>query len=108
MPSKEDVTTNLVERLDWRFARRLWQQQAVDAISSLAEGAILDELIHCLDEVGVLPRWQALQGDGSQRELVDFFPYVMLYGMQTLLGISVQTPWPTTSCNCVWRRWRRS
>ena len=37
MPSKEDVTTNLVERLDWRvarrdesrIARRLWKQQAV-------------------------------------------------------------------------------
>jgi hypothetical protein len=95
MQSKEDVTTNLVERLDWRFARRdesriarrLWKKQAVDAISSLEEGAILDEFIHFLDEVGVLPRWQALQGDGIQREMVDFFQYVMLYGMKTLLGI---------------------
>jgi hypothetical protein len=86
MQSKEDVTTNLVERLDWRFARRdesriarrLWKKQAVDAISSLEEGAILDEFIHFLDEVGVLPRWQALQGDGIQREMVDFFQYVML------------------------------
>jgi len=86
MQSPEDVTTNLVERLDWRFARRderriarrLWQKQAVDAISSLAEGAIVDECVHCLDEVGVLPRWQAWQGDGIQREMVDFFQYAML------------------------------
>lgn len=42
MQSKAAVTTNLVERLDWRFARRddsriarrLWKKQAVDAIYS--------------------------------------------------------------------------
>jgi hypothetical protein len=86
MQSKADVTTNLVERLDWRFAqrddsrlaRRLWKKQAVEAISSVDEGAILDEFVPCLDEVGVLPRWQAVQGDGITREMVDFFPYVML------------------------------
>ena len=86
MQSKEDVTTNLVERLDGRVARRdegrmtrrWWKQQAVDAISSLEEGAILDEVVHLLDEVGVLPRWQALPGDGIQREMVDFFQDVML------------------------------
>ena len=40
MQNKEEITTNLVERLDWRFARRdesriarrLWKQQPVDAI----------------------------------------------------------------------------
>ena len=68
MQNKEVITTNLVERLDWRFARRdesriarrLWKQQPVDAIYSLEEGAILDEFVHFLDEVGVLSRWQAL------------------------------------------------
>jgi hypothetical protein len=102
MQSKEDVTTNLVERLDGRFARRdesriarrLWKKQAVDAISSLEEGASLDEFIHFLDEVGVLPRWQALQGDGIQRERVDFCPYVMLDGMKTLLGIEAMHALP--------------
>jgi hypothetical protein len=102
MQSPEDVTTNLVERLDWRFARRdesriarrLWKKQAVDAISSLEEGAILDEFVHFLGEVGVLPRWQALQGDGIQREMVDFFQYAMLYGMKTLLGIEAMNALP--------------
>jgi hypothetical protein len=80
MHSKEDVTTKLVERLDWRFARRddrriarqLWKKRAVNAIYSLEEGAILDLCVHFLDEVGVLPRWHALQGDGIEREMVDF------------------------------------
>ena len=77
MQSKEEVTTHLVERLDWRFARRdesrrarrLWKKQAVDAIYSLEDGAILDACVHFLDEGGVLARWQALQGEGIQREL---------------------------------------
>ena len=91
MQNKEGITTNLVERLDGRFARRdesrrarrLWKQQPVDAIYSLEEGAILDEFVHFLDEVGVLSRWQALQGEDIQREMVDFFQYVLLYGMKT-------------------------
>src|SRR5215510_1550606 len=102
MQNKEEITTNLVERLDWRFARRdesriarrLWKKQPVDAISSLEEGAILDEFVHFLDEVGVLSRWQALQGEDIQREMVDFFQYVMLYGMKTLLGIEAMNALP--------------
>ena len=102
MQNKEVITTNLVERLDWRFARRdesriarrLWKKQPVDAIYSLEEGAILDEFVHFLDEVGVLSRWQALQGEDIQREMVDFFQYVMLYGMKTLLGIEAMNALP--------------
>jgi hypothetical protein len=102
MQNKEEITTNLVERLDWRFARRdesriarrLWKKQPVDAISSLEEGAILDEFVHFLDEIGVLSRWQALQGEDIQREMVDFFQYVMLYGMKTLLGIEAMNALP--------------
>jgi hypothetical protein len=102
MQSKADVTTNLVERLDWRFARRddsriarrLWKKQVVEAIYSLEEGAILDAFVHFLDEIGVVPRWQALQGDGIKREMVDFFQYVLLYGMKTLLGIEAMNALP--------------
>ena len=102
MQNKEAITTNLVERLDWRFARRdesriarrLWKKQPVDAMYSLEEGAILDAFVHFLDEVGVLSRWQALQGEDIQREMVDFFQYVMLYGMKTLLGIEAMNALP--------------
>ncbi len=72
MQTREEITTNLVERLDWRVAqreesrvaRRLWKKQPVDAISSLAEGALLDEFSHFLDKVGILSRWHALQITG--------------------------------------------
>jgi hypothetical protein len=81
MHTKEGIATNLVDRLDWRVAwreesrgaRRWWNKQPMDAISSLEEGALLDEFFPCLDEVGMLARWQALQGEGIQRERVDFF-----------------------------------
>jgi hypothetical protein len=102
MQSPDEITTNLVERLDWRFARRdesrvarrLWKKQAVDAIYSLEEGALLDEFMHFVDEVGVLARWQTLQGEGIQREMVDFFQYVLLYGMKTLCGIEAMNALP--------------
>jgi hypothetical protein len=60
----------------------------------LEEGAILDAFVPFLDEIGVVPRWQALQGDGIKREMVDFFQYVMLYGMKTLLGIEAMNALP--------------
>ena len=85
MQSKEDVTTHLMERLDGRVARRAesrmarrwWTQQAVEAISRLEAGALLDEVVHLLDAVGVRPRGQALQGAGIQRERGEFFQAVM-------------------------------
>jgi hypothetical protein len=86
MQSKADVTTHLVERLDWRCARRddrriarqLWKKQAVEAISSWEEGAIVDEFVHFLAEIGVVPRWQAWQGDGITRARGDLFQSVRL------------------------------
>ena len=50
MQSKEDVTTHRMERLDGRvarrdasrMARRWWTQQAVEAISRLEAGALLE------------------------------------------------------------------
>src|SRR5262249_47915643 len=102
MQNKEEITTNLVERLDWRFARRdesriarrVWEEQPVDAIFSLEEGGLLGECVHFLGEVGVLSRWQALQGEDIQREMVDFFQYVRLYSMKTLLGIEAMNALP--------------
>ena len=96
-------------RLDWRgarrdesrLARRLETKQAVDAISSLEEGAILDELVHLLDELGGLPRCQVLPGDERQRERVDFFQYVMLYGMKTLWGMESMNALPSLLCSDV-------
>lgn len=102
MQSKDELKANLVERLEWRFARRdesriarrLWQKQGVDAIYSLDEGALLDEFVHFLDEVGVLGLWQQVQGEGIQRGMVDFFQYVLLYGMKTLVGIDSMNALP--------------
>jgi len=100
--SQDDIKTNLVERLDWRFARRddhrvarrLWKRQGVDAIYSLEEGALLDAFVHFLDEVKVLALWHQLRGEGIQREMVDFFQYVLLYGMKTLFGIEAMNALP--------------
>lgn len=102
MQSKDAIKAHLVERLEWRFARRdesriarrLWKKEGVDAIYSLDEGALLDEFVHFLDEVGVLSLWHQLQGEGIQREMVDFFQYVLLYGMKTLCGIDSMNALP--------------
>ena len=55
---------------------------------------MLDEFVHFLDEIGVASRWQALQGEGIKREMIDFFQYVLLYGMKTLFGIEAMNALP--------------
>jgi hypothetical protein len=107
MQSTADITTHLVERLDGRFARRddrrlarrLWKKQAVEALSSVEEGAIVEAFGHVLDAIGVVPRWQALQGDGIKREMVDFFQDVMLDGMTTLGGMEAMNARPELLCS---------
>ena len=90
--SKEDVTTHLVDRLDWRFARRDesrsarrgGKKQAVEALYRREAGAILEAFVRFLDEAGVWARWPTLQGEGSERERLDFCQDVILYGIKTL------------------------
>ena len=55
---------------------------------------MLDEFGHFLDEIGVASRWQAWQGEGIKREMIDFFPYVLLYGMKTLFGMETMNALP--------------
>ena len=87
------------QRDDRRLARRLWKKPAVEALSSLDAGAIVDECVHFLDEVGGLPRWQAVQGDGLTRELGAFCQSVMLYGRQTVCGMEARHALPALLCS---------
>jgi hypothetical protein len=60
----------------------------------LEEGAILDECVPFVDEVGVLAPWQAWQGEDIQREMVDFCQSGMRYGMKTLVGMESMNALP--------------
>ena len=71
----------------------------MEALSSLDAGAIVDECVHFLDEVGGLPRWQAVQGDGLTRELGAFCQSVMLYGRQTVCGMEARHALPALLCS---------
>jgi hypothetical protein len=77
----------------------LEKKQAVEAIFSVEEGAIWDAFVQCLDEIGVAPRWPALQGDGLRREMVDLCQYVMLYGRTTLFGLEAMHALPELLCS---------
>jgi hypothetical protein len=60
---------------------------------------MLDEFVHFLDEIGVASRWQALQGEGIKRAMIDFFQDVLLYGMKTLFGIEAMNTLPDLWCS---------
>src|SRR5262247_2643018 len=93
--TRDEITQNWAERLCWqvarrddsRVARRLYRQQAVDGVSRLDEGAVLDDFFHCLRALGVMTLLEEAHGSAIQREMVPFVPYILLYGLKTWFGI---------------------
>jgi hypothetical protein len=93
--TREEISTNLAERLCWqvarrddsRVARRLFRQQVVDGVYRLDEGALLDDFFYFLQELGVVDRLGAVQGTAVQREMVPVVQYILLYSLKTLFGI---------------------
>jgi hypothetical protein len=91
----DEITRNLAERLCWqvarrddtRIARRLYRKQVVDGVYRLAEGALLDDFFHFLQELGVMAMLQEVHGTGIERVMVPFVQYLLLYGLKTLFGI---------------------
>src|SRR5215813_12980078 len=93
--TREDVAQNLAERLCWqaarrddtRVARRLYRRQVVDGSYRLDEGALWDDVFHCLRQLGVLDLLDSVQGKALQREMVPVVQDLLLYGLKTLFGI---------------------
>jgi hypothetical protein len=93
--TREAITTNLAERLCWqvahrddsRVARRLYRKQVVDGVYPLDAGAVLDEFLYFLRELGVVALLEDVRGQGIEREMVPMVRYVLLYELKTLFGI---------------------
>jgi hypothetical protein len=93
--TRDELTEHLAERLCWevarrddsRVARRLYRKQEIDGVYRLDEGAVLDDFFHFLQAVGVMPLLEQSRSAASQREMMAFVQYVLLYGLKTLFGI---------------------
>ena len=91
----DESMENLAERLCWevsrrdgsRVARRLYRKQLVDGAYWLDEGAGLDDFFHFLQARDVTTLLEQLHGAATQRQMVPFMRYVLLYGVKTLLSI---------------------
>jgi hypothetical protein len=81
LQTHDEITQNLAERLCWevarrddtRVARRLYRKQEVDGVYRRDAGAVLDDVFHCLDQIGVMALLAEVHGIAIQREMV---PYV--------------------------------
>jgi hypothetical protein len=93
--TQDEITQNLAERLCWPVARRddarlacrLYRKQVVDGVYRLDEGAVLDDFVHFLDQRGVMALLAEVHGAASQRAMLPFVQYGLLYGLKTLFGI---------------------
>jgi hypothetical protein len=60
--TREGIAQNLAERFCWpasrrddtRIARRLYRKQVVDGVYQLDEGALLDDFLYFLEQLGVI------------------------------------------------------
>jgi len=101
--TRNEITQNLAERLCWevarrddaRVARRLYRKQLVDGVYRLDEGALLDDFLHFLRDLGVMALLEEAHGAAIQRAMVPFVQYVLLYGVKTLFGIESINALPT-------------
>jgi hypothetical protein len=100
--TREDVAQNLAQRLCWqaarrddsRVARRLYRKQVVDGVYRLDEGAVLDNFLYFLQELGVVNWLGDIEDTASQREMVPVVQYVLLYSLKTLFGIESMNALP--------------
>jgi hypothetical protein len=91
----DEITTNLAERLCWqvarrddtRIARRLYRKPLVDGVYRLDEGALLDDFVHFLPAIQVMPLFAQVDGTALQRERLPVIQYVLRDGLKILLGI---------------------
>jgi hypothetical protein len=65
----------------------LYRQPEVDGVYRLDAGAVLDDFLHFLEAIGVMPLLEQVHGVALQREMLPCVPYVLLYGLKTLFGI---------------------
>jgi hypothetical protein len=101
--TRTEITQSLAERLCWevarrddsRVARRLYRKQLVDGVYRLDEGALLDDFLHFLRDLGVMAWLEEAHGAAIQRAMVPFVQYVLLYGVKTLFGIESINALPT-------------
>jgi len=76
--TNDELARHLAERLCWevahrddaRVARRWYRQQEVDGVYRLDEGAVLDDVFHVLDQIGVMALRAEAHGTAMQREMV--------------------------------------
>jgi hypothetical protein len=101
--TRDETTRNLAERLCWeaarrddaRVARRLYRKPVVDGVYRLDDDAWLDDFFHFLQAIGVMALLEQACGTTIQREMLPFMPYVLLYGLKTLLGIESMNALPS-------------
>jgi hypothetical protein len=60
----------VAHRDDTRVARRLSRQPEVDGVYRRDEGAVLDDVFHFLDQIGVMAWLAEAHGTAMQREMV--------------------------------------
>jgi hypothetical protein len=82
------MRANLAERLGWQVARRLYRKELVDGVDPLATGAVRDEFVHVLRELGGIDLRGDVRGQGVQRELVPRVQYERLDGLKSRFGIA--------------------
>jgi len=105
--TRDEITDNLAERLCWqvahrddgRVARRLYRKQVVDGVYRLDTGAVLDDFFHFLRALGVMALLEQLRGTATDRVMVPFVQYALLYGLKTLFGIERIKALPALLCS---------
>jgi hypothetical protein len=80
-------------------ARRLYRQQEVDGVYRLDDGAVLDDVFHGLQALGVMALREEVHGVAIQRAMVADVQSVLRSGLKTRFGMDRMNALPARLCS---------
>ena len=100
--TKAEISDNVAEQLDWRFAERndeavaqaLQNGEAIDAVYTADEAELLSGFFDFLRSSGVLAHWGTFSLERVQRVFQPAIYFVLLYSTRVLLGIGSSNALP--------------
>ncbi len=93
--TKEEISQNVAEELDWQFAERndeavaqaLQAGEAIEAIYTVNEAELLSGFFGFLRNSGIIAHWRTFTIEGVQRVFQPAIYFVLLYSTRVLFGI---------------------
>jgi hypothetical protein len=87
------LSWKIVQRDDKAVAKELYESKTMDAVYTLEDVTLVDELFYFIrDHLGLLEKWEEIQPNSIERVMIPFHYYLMVYLLKIVYGICYLEP----------------